>query len=163
MSETVNQETNVTNETSATNTPKTEKLFTQEEVNGFFNKRYAEMMSQLEQFKDKAAKYDELEEANKSELQKAMERAEKLENELNGMKQAESIRSIREEVAKATGVPASLLTGADEETCKQQAEAIMKFAKPSGYPQIPDGGEVQQLNKNTTRDQFANWAEQKFK
>ena len=35
MSETVNQETNATTEQ-----PKEEKLFTQEQVNGFFNKRY---------------------------------------------------------------------------------------------------------------------------
>ena len=39
-----------------------------------------------------------------------------------------------EKVAKDTSVPVELLTGEDEETCKKQAEAIMKFAKPKSYP-----------------------------
>ncbi len=89
MSETVNQENNATVEQ-----PKEEKLFTQEQVNGFFNKRYSEMMSQLEEYKAKAEKFDELEEANKSELQKATERAQALGAEHNGLKKACTSRAI---------------------------------------------------------------------
>lgn len=159
MSETVNQENNVTNEQEQ---PKpAEKLFTQEEVNGFFNKRYSEMMSQLETFKEKAAKYDELEEANKSELQKATERAEKLQSELNGLKKANEIREIREKVAKDTGIPAascSLLTGETEEACQEQAKAILSMVTPGTYPRVPDGGEIQNISKGSARDDFKNWA-----
>ena len=83
MSETVNQENNAT----TNEQPKTEeKLFTQDEVNGFFNKRYSEMMAKLKDYEGKAKKYDEMEEANKTELQKATEKAQKLEAELAGMK-----------------------------------------------------------------------------
>ncbi len=158
MSETVNQENN----NATVEQPKEEKLFTQEQVNGFFNKRYAEMMSQLEEYKGKAEKFDQLEEANKTELQKATERAEKLEAELNSMKQAESIRAIKTTVATETGVPVELLTGTTEEECKAQASAILNFAKPQGYPAVKDGGEVHNVGKPTTQQQFAEWANQAF-
>ena len=59
MSETVNQETTTATANQTAQEP-TEKLFTQEQVNQFFNKRYSELMSELETFKTKAAKYDEL-------------------------------------------------------------------------------------------------------
>ena len=91
MSETVNQE-NVA----------TEKTFTQDEVNAFVGERLArerEKYADYEALKEKAAKYDQAEEASKSELQKATERAEKLESELNGLKKANEIRQIRDKVA----------------------------------------------------------------
>ena len=157
MSETVNQETNATTEQ-----PKEEKLFTQEQVNGFFNKRYSEMMSQLEEYKTKAEKFDQIEEANKSELQKATERAQALEAELNSMKQAETIRTIKTKVATETGVPVKLLTGATEEECQAQAAAILNFAKPQAYPTVKDSGEVNNVGKPTTRQQFAEWANNAF-
>ena len=157
MQETVNQET--PNET-VNEQPKEERLFTQEEVNGFFNKRYSEMMSQLEEFKSKAEKYDALEEANKSELQKATERADALQAQLDSMLKADNVRKIREKVAHETGVPATLLNAEDEETCKAQAKAIMEFAKPGAYPAVPDRGEVHKaIGGGKTRDQFKDWFE----
>lgn len=135
-----------------------EKKFTQEEVNSFFNKRYGELMAKVNEYEEKAKKFDEMEEANKTELQKALEKAEKLETELSGLKKAEFIREIREEVAKETGIPAHLLTGATEEECKAQAAAIADYAKPSPYPAIKDAGEVNNVGKATTRQQFADWA-----
>lgn len=159
MQETVNQET--TNET-VNEQPKEERLFTQEEVNGFFNKRYSEMMSQLNEFKAKAEKFDALEEANKSELQKATEKAEKLQLELNNLKKADEVRTIRDKVSTETGVPASLLSGEDEETCKAQALAIKSYASTgNAYPQVKDGGEVANV-KTTTRQQFADWVNEAF-
>lgn len=44
------------------------------------------------------------------------------------------IDQIREKVSKETGVPVELLTGEDEETCRKQAEAIMKMAKDGKKP-----------------------------
>lgn len=156
MQETVNQET-ATNEQ-----PKEEKLFTQEEVNGFFSKRYSEMMSQLNEYKAKAEKFDELEEANKSELQKATERAEQLENELKKIKKEESVRQIRAKVASEIGVPVDLLTAETEEACTNQAKAILNFAKPSSYPTVKDAGEVNNVGKPSPRQQFAEWANGAF-
>lgn len=65
-----------------------------------------------------------------------------LETELNGMKQAEALRSLRAKVAAEKKIPADLLTGETEEACVAQADGILAFAKSSGYPAVPDGGEV---------------------
>ena len=162
MSETVNQENN----NATAEQPKEEKLFTQEQVNGFFNKRYSEMMSQMEEYKAKAEKFDQMEEANKSELQKATERAQALEAELNGIKKAESIRAIREKVAKETGIPMqsmSLLTGETEEACLDQAKAILAIAQPNiSYPQVKDGGEVTNYTGGKPEDVFKEWFDANF-
>lgn len=137
------------------------RTFSQDEVNAIVGKRLAEekvKYADYDDLKAKAAKFDEVEEANKSELQKATERAAALEKELNGLKKAEEVRIIRENVAKETGIPAHLLTGSTEEECKAQAAAIADYAKPSPYPAIKDAGEVNNVGKATTRQQFADWA-----
>ena len=138
------------------------RTFTQEEVNAIVGKRLAEekgKFADYEALKAKAAKYDEAEEANKSELQKATERANNLEAELNGLKKAEEVRLMRENVAKETGIPSNLLTGATEEECKAQAEAIKAYAQPSGYPKVKDGGEIQKPT-GTAQQQFADFMSQ---
>lgn len=105
----------------------TVKTFTQDEVNAIVGKRIQEEKSKYADYnelKEKAGKYDESVEANKSEIQKATERAAALQAELNGYKKQEELRKVREKVAKETGVPVELLSGEDEETCKNQAEAM---------------------------------------
>lgn len=154
MSETVNQE-NVA----------TEKTFTQDEVNAFVGERLArerEKYADYEALKEKVAKYDQAEEASKSELQKATERAEKLESELNGLKKANEVRQIRDKVAAETGVPANLLTGETEEACAEQAKGILAFKGTIDYPQLKDGGEVQNAPKGSPKQQFAEWANKAF-
>jgi hypothetical protein len=161
MSETVNQEQIATNEQPKEQPKAEEKLFTQEEVNKFFDRRYAETMSRLKEYETKAKKFDEMEEANKSELQKATERAEKLQAELNSIKKSEEIRLIREKVAKEEGIPASslsLITGETEEACREQAKLILNISQPGSYPHIPDGGEPLNTNKASTRDLFKEFA-----
>lgn len=150
MNETVNQETKEPEE----------RTFTQAELNEIVSdrlKREREKYADYEELKAKASKYDESEEKSKSELEKMTEKASKLQNELDALKKAESVRGIREKVAEATGVPASLLTSDTEEGCTQQAESILSFAKPGAYPQVPDGGEVQGNAQTSTRQQFAEW------
>ena len=149
MEETVNQE--VTTET---------KTFTQDEVNAIVGERLArerEKFADYDSLKEKATKFDEAEEASKSELQKATERAEKLESELNGYKKAEELRTIREKVSAETGVPSNILTAETEEACQEQAKAILAFKSEVAYPMLKDGGEVQGSPKGTTREQFAEW------
>nr|DAL06362.1 MAG TPA: Major head protein [Caudoviricetes sp.] len=120
------------------------KTFTQEEVDKLVEGRIwreREKFKDYETLKGKAAKLDEIEEASKSELEKANEKAAALEAKLAGLEKAETVRSIREKVSKETGVPIHLLHGEDEETCTQIANEIVKFAKPSSYPDVKDGGE----------------------
>lgn len=139
-----------------------EKTFTQEEVNAIVGERVrreSAKYADYETLKAKASKYDEAEEASKSELQKAQERADALQTQINQMNAENELRGIRDKVAKETGVPAELLFGSDEETCKAQAEAIKAYANP-GYPTVKDGGELQKrTTKPTTADQFAEWFE----
>lgn len=152
---------NATVPTQETNAEGQTRTFSQDEVNAIVGKRLAEekvKYADYDDLKAKAAKFDEVEEANKSELQKATERAAALEKELNGLKKAEEVRIIRENVAKETGIPAHLLTGTTEEECKAQATAIADYAKPAPYPAVKDAGEVNNVGKATTRQQFADWA-----
>ena len=151
--ETVNQGT--------TNAEQTEpKTFTQEEVDSIVRDRLQRERAKhadYDTLKAKAEKFDEFEEAQKSELQKAHDRATALQAELDGLKKAEGLRVMRQTVAQDTGVPANLLTADTEEGCKEQAAEILKFAKPTGYPSVKDGGEVGGQPKGATRDKFAEW------
>ena len=145
MSETAKQETNGSEE----------KTFTQSEMNAIINDR-------LKREREKYSDYEALnEESSKTELQKITEKAEKLQKELDSMKQAESVRGIRDKIAKETGVPAELLSGTTEEDCKTQAEAIKAYANPS-YPSVTDKGESGGNPGTSTAQQFADWANQVF-
>lgn len=94
------------------------------------------------------------------DLQKTVDALQK---ELNGMKQAEILRIMREKVAGEKNVPASLLTGETEEACAQQADAIINYAKSQGYPAVRDGGEPHlPTSPKAPRDKFAEWAADKF-
>ena len=133
-----------------------QQTFTQDDVNRIVAKRVAKY-ADYDELKPKAAKFDEQVEAGKSELQKATEKASSLQAELDALKQAESIRVMREEVANAKGIPAKLLTGTTAEECEAQAADLLAWAEKtgSGYPKVPDGGDP--LSTKPAREQFAEW------
>ena len=112
------------------------KTFTQEEVDAIVSSRVEKLQKKYSDYsalKEKAAKYDQIS-VDGTELQKANERADKLQKQLDDIHRANSVKELRERVAKDTGVPAHLLTGEDDESCKAQAKAILEFARPS-YPE----------------------------
>lgn len=140
------------------------KTFTEEDVNRIVTDRLHRERQKyegidLDALKEKAAKFDEMEEASKSELQKANEKAANLETELNALKKANEVREIRDKVAKETGVPYSLLTAETEDECRNQAQAVLDY-KRTPYPAVRDGGEVQTTIKHSTREQFAEYLNQ---
>ena len=163
--ETVNQDVNATEE-KTNGEAEANKTFTQDELNDIVKDRLTRERSKYadyDELKRKAAEFDKIEEESKTELQKATERANALQVELDGLKKAEAIRLIRDEVAKETGVPANLLTAETKEDCEAQAKAIMSFAKPDeGYPNVKDAGEVK-TSYGTTEEKFAEWAKEKLK
>lgn len=119
------------------------ETFTQEQVDAIVKDRLSREREKYKDYadlKNKAAEYDKQQEANKSELQKALDKSAALEKELSGMKEQEKIRSIRAKVSSDTGVPSELLTGSTEDDCKAQAEAILKFAKGGKYPGVKGTG-----------------------
>lgn len=157
-------ETNVSQNEQNNDTPAAaDKTFTQAELDVIISdrlRREREKYADYEDLKTKAAKFDAAEEASKTELQKATEKANELQTRLDSMLKADNIRQIREKVAKETSVPAELLSGEDEESCKAQAKKILEFAKPAGYPNVRDGGEIPTSSGTSgekTRDQFADW------
>lgn len=96
-----------------------EKTFTQEELDSIIEGRLARERQKYADYEDLRAK------ASKSDA---------LQAKLTALEKEGTVRQVREKVAKDTSVPAELLTGEDEESCKKQAEAILKFAKPKNYP-----------------------------
>lgn len=160
MQETVNQEP------STKATEQETKTFTQDELNAILNDRLGRekaKYSDYEAVKAKAAKFDELEEANKTELQKANDKVSALQDELSAIKKSNEIRDIRAEVAKEMGIPADLLTAETREACEAQAKAINAYASVQmGYPALKDGGEVAKATGGSTRQQFADWLNSNF-
>ena len=105
--ETVNQENTV--ET----TQQEERTFTQAEMNAIIQERVARERGKYADYDDlkaKAAQYDESQEASKSDLQKAVERADALQAQLDALSKANEVAGIRAKVASETGVPADCLT-----------------------------------------------------
>ena len=143
-----------------------EKIFTQAEANSFLKKEEAKIKAKYSDYaelKEKAAKFDELAEANKTELEKANERAAKLQAELDGIKKAAELREMREKIATENNIPANLLTGATEEECNAQVESIKGLLNANGIPtSVSDGGEPNHSGKVSNQTTFANWVKGKI-
>lgn len=154
----MNETTENTNQENTAN--QLERSFTQKELEAILGERLArerEKYADYEVLKEKASKYDETEEANKSELQKAQEKAQALQTQLDALNQANEARAIREKVANEYKLPANLLTADSEDACIEQAKAIAEYAKPGTYPNVRDAGEANSTGGGTTREQFANF------
>lgn len=140
-----------------------ERTFTQAELDAIIQdrlKRERDKYSDYDALKEKAQQYDDAKEAEKSELEKATERAAALQAELDGMKHQNEVRALRDKVAEQTGVPASLLSAETEEEMVEQANRILEFAKPNTYPTVKDAGEItHNVGKKSTKQQFAEWAQ----
>lgn len=150
MAETVNQE--------ATE----EKTFTQAELDQIVGERLAReraKYSDYEALKEKAGRLDAFEESQKTELQKANERASAAEAELAALKKAEEIRAMHERIAKETGVPVDVVTGETEEESLAFAKRVKELMPPN-YPTVADHGELQNRPSGSAVEQFAAWLDQ---
>ena len=129
-----------------------ERTFTQAEMDSIIGerlKRAREKYADYDELKAKAAKFDEAEEASKSELQKAVEERDKFKAELDKMK-ADAARA--EQVAKVAaeqGVDAALLArmSGDVEDNAKFLKAQMD-AKPK-HGAAPDNGEAKERPVHT--------------
>ena len=98
--ETVNQDVKVVNEP--------QKSFSQDEVNRMIGERLLrerEKYANYDELKAKAEEYDKVQEASKSELQKAEERANQLQAKYDSMVKAEKVRTIREQISQLNDPP----------------------------------------------------------
>lgn len=90
-------------------------------------KHFARVWEERAKSNEEAAKkLNELEEATKSDIQKAKERAEKAENELKAAKHKILVTSIASEFSLSSEDTNLFLTGNDEDTLRAQAEALAK-------------------------------------
>ena len=111
--------------------------------------------------KEKADKWDEYEQQGMSEAEKVQKRAEAAEAELAQLKADAQRRSDAAEVAKATGVPASLLLHcADRADMEAFAEEYAGIERPPAAPPAPQSRVVRGGGaKASTRDKFASYFE----
>lgn len=122
-------------------------ISTQEEFDAIIRDRLkrdraktAEKYADYEELKAKAAKLDELEEAQKGELERANEKIAKLEKAAADRAAADRIGAIKAKVSKETGVPAELIHGEDEESMTSFAESVAAYAKKPAAPRVGEAG-----------------------
>ena len=143
-----------------------EKTFTQAEVNAIVKERLdrqSQKYADYETLKEKASKFDEFEEKNKSELEKATERANSLQAELDSIRKASELTEMRTKIATENNVPINLLTGSTEEECNEQVKNIKEFLSTNGIPvTVRDGGEVSRTGKLDPGTVFEQWAKDKL-
>ena len=146
----MSQETNTNPQNAGENgttPPAGERTFTQAQVDAIVAERLGREKAKFADYdtiKAKADKYDAAEEANKTELQKAVDKAAKLQKQLDDIKRSQEQTALRAKVAADMKLPAGLtefLTAADEDGCKAQAQKLLDQIKPGSYPEVPDGGE----------------------
>jgi hypothetical protein len=110
-----------------------EPITSQEALDKVISARLARATAKYADYDDvksKAAKLDDIEAANKSELQKANERAEAAER-----KAAETeSKALRATVAAAKGVPASSITGTTKEELEASADELIAWREKNSPP-----------------------------
>lgn len=118
-------------------------------------RKAAEKFADYDDLKAKASRLDQIEAANKSELEKTTEALVAAQAE----RDTAVTDALRFKVAAAHGISsedaAMFLTGSDETTLTKQAEKLAAFTKSSGLaPVIPQlGGKT--AGAGSTADQFA--------
>jgi hypothetical protein len=110
---------------------------TQEELDRIIEARLARERAKFvdfDKYKADAEKLASIEEANKSEIDKLRERAEKSEAENKAFKAAQKVAEWKQEVATATGIPAAALSGSTKEELEAHAEVLKGIINPAGNP-----------------------------
>lgn len=144
----------------------TERVFTQEEVNTLVGQAKLKERGKYKDFDSYKAAFEELQaikEQGKSELQKAIERAEAAERERDALASEKEIRSILREVAASTNVPIDLLHGATREEIEASASVAARYFKKDAAGVVgSDGFAPAKGSALTSKEKFAQWADEVF-
>lgn len=135
-------------------------ITTQEEFNKRISARLKRQTREFEtrtaELTDKAAKWDEWQEQNKTDLQKAEERVAELEKQVSDFTQKQSRAAWVAEASKEYGVPAELLRGGTEEEIKTHAESLKPYFEKQNAPFVAsDGFASSGGGSKSTAQQFA--------
>lgn len=114
--------------------------------------------------KEKADRYDEMEQASKTDAEKladATKRMEEAEAKVAEYERRAERASVVAEVAAAKGVDADWLgrmAGDTREDIEANADFLaQKLSDAPAYPSVTDKGRSVAPSKKTTRDQFGDW------
>ena len=99
----------------------------------------AEKFADYDELKAKAAKFDEAEAAQMSDLEKAKKEVEELKAAAK-RDEADRVCDLKAKVSKVTGVPVDLISGADEESMTAFAKSVAEFAKKPSAPALKESG-----------------------
>jgi len=99
----------------------------------------ARKYADYDELKAAAERLAVLEESSKTDLEKALARAEKAEAALESIKAEREAEALKAEVSEATGVKASLLFGSTKEELEAHAAAILEAFRPEA-PAAPQVG-----------------------
>lgn len=95
---------------------------------------------------EKAKKFDELEEANKTEQEKLLARAEAAEKRLADRDAKDAAAATAAEVAKVKGVPVSALRGSTKEELEAHADELLELMpKKPAAPSADGQGDGEQI------------------
>jgi len=137
-----------------------EPITSQEELDRRIAKRLERernKYSDYDELQAKAAQFDELQEANKTEQQKLTERAEKAERDA----EAAQLEILRFKIAAESGITENvdlILTASDEETMRKQADLWTAREQDAAQPRSPKPDPNQGRHSTkiaSTAEQFA--------
>ena len=127
------------------NTAQAGKTFTQAEMDAIIGDRLARERAKYADYaevKAKAAKYDEVEEANKTELQKAVEERDALKAQVDKLNAEKEHAQAVANAANKYGVDSSLLARMSGDVEENAAYLKETMANTQKYGHVTDGGEV---------------------
>ena len=117
----------------------------------------------LAELREKAKKFDEIEESNRTELEKVQARAEAAERILAEREEKEAIAALVAEVAAEKGVPANALRGASREDLEEHADELLALIPVTPVAPSADGqgnvgepiGGVKQITSKSDLDSMS--------
>lgn len=118
-------------------------ITTQEELDKIVGNRVMrerDKYKDYEELKNAAEELAKLKDANKSELEKAISRAEKAEKELTSLQHEKQLSNEAKEVSKETGVPLEALRGSSREELLEHANLLKQYMKKDSVPYVGSDG-----------------------
>lgn len=94
---------------------------------------YDDMKKRLKEFEDKAN-------AGQTDIERLTALVNDYKGKVDAQERAAAAEKARAKVAEATGVPASLIVGDDEEAMTAFAQSVAKFAKKPAAPVLEHAG-----------------------
>lgn len=147
-----------------------ESLFTaeqQEIVNKLVGKARqdaAKKNANYETYKKAYEELEQLKEHEKTDLDRANDRATKAEQELQGLRHEKELLTWAREVGQEFAVPSELLRGETREEMESHAQELKNYLKKESAPYVPaDGWQAQNDAPMTAKQAFGAYMDSKLK